>query len=99
MNLYIRIKNLRPKNYDSGFKIADTPQLHEFIAEELAKDVGRLLTDIVDSLERESIIWDQDDFEITIQSNDGNRGSREKTTKHVCKQETSLFSFRESKEK
>lgn len=82
MNLYIRIKNLRPKNSVTTFPVADTPQLHDLIAENLADGVGELLTDIVSSLERESVIWDQDDFEITIQSNGGKRGSREKTTQH-----------------
>ena len=85
MNLYIRIKNLRPKNSVTTFKVTDTPQLHKLIAEKLAEGVGELLTDIVSSLERESVIWDQDDFEITIQSNDGERGSREKTTQHKVK--------------
>ena len=86
MNLYIKIKNLRPKNPITDFKVADTALLHKLIAENLAEGVGKLLTDVVCSLKRDDVIWDQDDFEITIRSDDGKRGSRERITKHVCNQ-------------
>ena len=86
MNLYITIENLRPKNYITGFKVAATDEIHKMITERLAETVGDSLTNIVKSLRNENFIWDQDDFSITIRSDDGEPGSRERITKHVVDQ-------------
>ena len=45
--------------------------------------VAASMGNIVKSLERESVIWDQDDFNITIRSDDGETGSRSEITAHV----------------
>lgn len=86
MNLYITIENLRPKNYVTGFKVAATDEIHEMIAERLAETVGDSLTNIVESLRNENFKWDQSDFSITIRSDDGAPGYRERITKHVVDQ-------------
>ena len=83
MNLYITIENLRPKNYVTGFKVAATDEIHKMIAERFAEVVGDSLTNIVKELRNERFIWEQDNFSITIRSDDGEPGSRERVTKHV----------------
>lgn len=86
MNLYITIENLRPKNYVTGFYVAATDEIHKMIAERLAETVGDSLTNIVESLRYENFKWDQDNFSITIRSDDGEPDSRERITKHVVDQ-------------
>ena len=83
MNLYISHKNLRPKKSVSDLPVAATDELHQMIADDLAEAVAASMGNIVKSLERESVIWDQDDFNITIRSDDGETGSRSEITAHV----------------
>lgn len=88
MNLQISIENLHPKNHATSFEIAATDELHDLIAEPLAEIIGRSLTDVVRSLEREDIVWAQGTFKIRIKSDDGSDsefGSREVVTEHLCK--------------
>ena len=89
MNLYIEIRNLRPKNPDF-FNVVATDELHEMIAEDLAESVGNSLKLVLELLKNNrdnNVIWNQDNFEIIIRSDDGtddkNLGSREKITKHI----------------
>ena len=86
MNLYIKIENLCPKNPATKLNIAATDELHEMIAERLAEAVGESLTSVVESLKKNDVVWDQDDFEITIRSIAGESASREKITRHTHRQ-------------
>lgn len=86
MELHIKIENLCPKNPATRFNIAATDELHEMIAEQLAEAIGESLTSVVESLKRNDVIWDQDDFEITIRSIAGEPASREKITRHTHRQ-------------
>ena len=93
MNLQISIENLHPKNRTYSFAIAATDELHDLIAEPLAEIIGSALTDVVRSLEREDIVWDQNMFNIRIKSDDGSHsefGNREVVTKHLCKKQSEV---------
>ena len=89
MNLYIEIRNLHPKN-PYLYNVEATDELHEMIAQDLAESVGKSLKLVLQLLKENinnDVIWNQNNFEITIRSDDGTGdeelGSREKITTHI----------------
>ena len=82
MELKITISGLKPKNADTGFEMTATDEVHEDISEKLAEAVGEVLnTARKTSQNLASLVWDQDVFNIIIESKSDQKG-REHSRKH-----------------